>query len=468
MSKDEETTVSKPNSCLGVRHVQAFLLFLAMLLAFGMRVNMSMAIVSMTDSDDENSFDWGSGKQSVILSSFFWGYVILQIPGGELAARFGGKLLIVMCVGINSAVSLLIPIGAYNGGWQLVCAFRVMQGLSQGFLFPATHNLCGKWIPLEEKSRLGTFIYSGAQFGTALQLMASGFISKYWGWPAIFYVNGTLGAIWTAVYVFIGSTSPETSKIISAEEKLYIQTSLGHVGEQKKLRTPWKAIFTSVPFISLIIAHCGHNWGFWTLMTEIPSYMKQVLGVDITANGVNSALPYLTMYLMSFPLGFMSDYMLKKKWLSITASRKISNSVGQWGPALALIGLIYAPAGDVTTAVIILCVVVGLNAGHYTGYLLVHIDMAPNFGGTMMGITNCFANCISIVAPLVAGVILKDQTDPEQWKIVFYLSSVIYIVCNLIYVIFGTSEKQKWNDPQSDDAENDTAITVQQKMEKFV
>lgn len=67
--------------------------------------------------------------------------------------------------------------------------------------------------------------------------MASGFISKYWGWPAIFYVNGTLGAIWTAVYVFIGSTSPETSKIISAEEKLYIQTSLGHVGEQKVSRS---------------------------------------------------------------------------------------------------------------------------------------------------------------------------------------------------------------------------------------
>lgn len=51
----------------------------------------------------------------------------------------------------------------------------------------------------------------------------------------------------------------------------------------QKMQTPWKAIWTSLPFISLIIAHCGQNWGFWTLMTEMPSYMKQVLGVDIKA-----------------------------------------------------------------------------------------------------------------------------------------------------------------------------------------
>jgi MFS family permease len=69
--------------------------------------------------------------------------------------------------------------------------------------------------------------------GTAIQLVASGFIAQYWGWPAIFYVNGTLGVLWVVIYVFIGSATPKTSTIISDEEKLYIETSLGQVGEQK-------------------------------------------------------------------------------------------------------------------------------------------------------------------------------------------------------------------------------------------
>ncbi|CAG9786479.1 unnamed protein product [Diatraea saccharalis] len=407
------------------------------------------------------SFEWSSQRQGVILSSFFWGYVILQIPGGELAAKFGSKLLIIICIAVNSAISILIPVSAGLGGWQLVCACRVLQGLSQGFLYPSMHNIIGKWIPLQEKSSLGTIIYSGtkvarqyyvsarclvrswsecvdvvaalgrcrapllllftpcpglarvragsAHLGTALQLLVSGYIAQYWGWPAIFYVNGTLGILWTVFYIFIGSASPKTSGIISEEEKVYIETSLGHVGVQKKMKTPWKSICTSIPFIALIIAHCGQNWGFYTLLTEMPSYMKQVLGVDIKANGVMSALPYIAMYVLSFPLGFSADYILKKNWLSITACRKISNSIGQWGPALALIGLSYAPA-DTAIAVAILTAVVGLNAGHYTGYMLVHIDMSPNFAGPLMGITNCIANIISMIAPLIAGAILVDQS----------------------------------------------------------
>ncbi|XP_045772829.1 putative inorganic phosphate cotransporter isoform X1 [Maniola jurtina] len=451
----DEVVIKKPSSVLGVRHVQVFMLFLALVLAFAMRVNMSMAIVAMTDRAQDDSFDWNMQTQSVILSSFFWGYIILQIPGGELAAKFGGMVLVTICIGVNSAVSLLIPIGSYYGGWQLVCACRVLQGLSQGFLFPSMHNLIGKWVPLEEKSRLSTLIYAGAQLGTALQLMVSGFIAAAWGWPAIFYANGTLGVIWVVAYVFLGSDSPRTSRMIGEDEKMYIQNSLGHVGTQhKKLPTPWKAIFTSLPFISLIVTHCGQNWGFWTLMTEMPSYMKQVLGVDIKANGVMSALPYLAMYILSFPIGFVSDYTLKRKWVSITASRKLSNSLGQWGPALALIGLSYVPAGHVALAVALLTVVVGLNAGHYTGFMLVHIDMAPNFAGTLMGITNCFANCISIIAPLAAGAMLQDETDPHQWRIVFYVSSAIYFSFNLFFVIFGSCETQTWNEvPDTKDEE---------------
>ncbi|KAG6449214.1 hypothetical protein O3G_MSEX005919 [Manduca sexta] len=410
MADEENNADKKPNGIFGIRHLQAILLLFALVLAYGMRVNMSIAIVAMTDKDSEDSFDWSIQKQSVILSSFFWGYIVLQIPAGELAAKLGGSILVTVCIGINAVVSVLIPWSAYYGGWKLVCACRVLQGLTQGFIVPSIHNLIGKWAPVEEKSRLGALVHSGSQLGNAIQLVAAGFIASIWGWPAIFYANGAVGLLWTIIYIFLGSDSPQKSRMISEEERLYIQSSLGQVGKQKKLKTPWKAIWTSMPFISLIILHCGQNWGFWTLMTEMPSYMKQILGVDIKANGVMSALPYFAMYLLSFPFAFLADYMPNKGWLSVTAVRKLSNSIGFFGPAIALIGLSYTPAGNVMVAVILLTIVVGLNVGHITGLMLVHLDLAPNFAGTLLGITNCSANIISIIAPLVAGAVLKDES----------------------------------------------------------
>lgn len=59
---------------------------------------------------------------------------------------------------------------------------------------------------------------------------------------------------------------------------------------------------------------------------------------------------------------------------------------------------------------------------------LVHIDMAPNFAGTMMGITNCFANIVSIIAPLVAGLILQDEVSNYQLEMLLLLGQQYY--CN--------------------------------------
>ncbi|XP_028173068.1 putative inorganic phosphate cotransporter isoform X3 [Ostrinia furnacalis] len=432
---------------LGVRHLQVLLIFFGLLLAYAMRVNMSMAIVAMTDPHSKHAFNWSTQTQSIILSSFFWGYIVLQVPAGVMANRIGGKSLLAAAVGINSLLVLIIPYCALHGSWKLLCACRVLQGLTQGVVFPSVHNMLGKWVPVAEKSRLGTFAYAGSSLGTALQLMFSGFIAEYWGWPMIFHSVGVLGVVWTGFYVCLGSSSPQDSRVISEEEREYIVRSLGE--SDKKYDTPWTSLLRSVPFVALIVVHCGYNWGFWTLMTEMPSYMKKVLGVDIKSNGMLSALPYLAMYLLSLPFGVMVDYVIRKNWLSLSAARKVSNSIGYYGAATALIVLCYVPP-SITAAATLFTIAVALNVGHLTGFLLVHIDMAPNFAGAMMGITNFLANIISIVAPLVAGAILKDDTDQNEWRVVFRLSAVVYFVTNTIFIIYGTSERQRWNDPDEE------------------
>ncbi|XP_023940699.1 putative inorganic phosphate cotransporter [Bicyclus anynana] len=466
----------------GVRHTQTILLFFGMLLAFTMRVNMSMAIVDMTSNntaianetnveniDMTNSdmasenitsasteankgvhFDWDLQQQSMILSSFFWGYVVLQVPGGELAKRLGGKLLITISVAVNSLISLVLPISAQIGDWKFVIFWRVLQGLTQAFVYPSMHHLVSQWIPLEEKGRLSTIIYAGGQLGIALQLIASGFLATAWGWQAIFYTNGVLGLAWTLAYCFLGSQSPEASKRIAKEELSYIQTSLGRVGEQKKYPTPYKKIALCLPFWAAVIAHCGQNWGFFTLMTEMPTYMKEVLHFNLAKNGILSSLPYLAMFLLSFPMGILTDLIIRRNWLSVSNTRKLFNSIGLWGPALALVGLALAPSHIDWLPVVMLVISVGINAGQYTGFMLISIDLAPNFSSNLMGISNFFANVISIIAPLVCGVIVHDKTDPQEWHKVFYLASGIYFFTNLFFILFTTSEQQSWNEPDID------------------
>ena len=45
--------------------------------------------------------------------------------------------------------------------------------------------------------------------------------------------------------------------------------------------TPWRGILTSLPVWGLAIAQVGHDWGFFTMATDLPKYMKSVLRFSI-------------------------------------------------------------------------------------------------------------------------------------------------------------------------------------------
>lgn len=317
---------------------------------------------------------------------------------------------------ICSLLTILTPWCASVGGWKLICGLRLIQGLCQGVLFPCTHALLSKWSPTEERGVLNTLCYSGCQFGTVAMLAVSGMIATSpLGWPGIFYVSGAIGILWSIVWYIFGASNPAECRLISPEERKFIEDSLGHSDDTPKhYPAPWKKILSSPPFYSLLIVHCCHIWGFWTLLTEIPSYMNKILGMNIKSNALLSALPYAVMWLLSYVFCFTADGLLRKKVLTLAVSRRIFNTIGLGLPALALIGMGYVTKETTSLAITLLVVAVGLNGAIYLGYQVNHIDLAPNHAGTLMGMTNGLANIMGLIAPLAVGFIVTEEVSKEH------------------------------------------------------
>ena len=119
------------------------------------------------------------------------------------------------------------------------------------------------------------------------------------------------------------------------------------VAKPNRPKIPFKAIFTSVPFYAILIAHCTQNWGFYTLLNEMPTYMSQILHFNIKEvhksvrqnhrslfyvifqNAFLSSLPYLCMWLVAIFSSQVADYVRSRGILSTTATRKILNSIGE-------------------------------------------------------------------------------------------------------------------------------------------
>lgn len=168
------------------------------------------------------------------------------------------------------------------------------------------HELLANWAPPQERSQLGGITYSGAQFGTAAAMIVSGALIHSSGWPSVFYVIGGFSILWFILWCFFIYDSPAEHPGISAEELLYIEKSIGtqrqskvrlfltlhwnarlakltllFVYKQEVTPTPWFKIFTSIPVWAIVVGHVGHTWGLYTLLTELPTYMKTVLHFDI-------------------------------------------------------------------------------------------------------------------------------------------------------------------------------------------
>lgn len=76
-------------------------------------------------------FDWSTTEQGLILSSFYWGYVITHLPGGILAEKFGGKYSLGIGILSTAVFTLLTPAVARMGNWVYLCLLRVLVGLGE-------------------------------------------------------------------------------------------------------------------------------------------------------------------------------------------------------------------------------------------------------------------------------------------------------------------------------------------------
>ncbi|XP_076244130.1 putative inorganic phosphate cotransporter protein picot isoform X2 [Calliopsis andreniformis] len=473
-----EAEVPTPKSLVGSRHIVTFMLFLGMANAYVMRTNMSVAIVAMvnhtaiTETEEiptnecgyentvnashnaasDGEFVWDSTMQGYLLSSFFYGYVITQIPFGILAKRYGSKYFLGVGMLINSMFGLLVPISA-RGGYYWLMAVRFIQGLGEGPIVPCTHAMLAKWIPPNERSRMGAFVYAGAQFGTVISMPLSGILSEYGfdgGWPSIFYVFGAVGTIWCIAFLIMVYEDPESHPRIAEDEKKYILSALWGSAGSSSPPVPWRSIVTSLPFWAILIAHMGQNYGYETLMTELPTFMKQILHFDIKSNGTISSLPYLAMWIFSMVISHVADWMISNGKCTHTMTRKIINGIGQFGPAIALVAASYTGCNPWLT-VSLLTIGVGLNGGIYSGFKVNHLDISPRFAGVLMSFTNCLANLAGLLAPITAGYIIVGTPTQAKWRLVFMISAGVYILCATFYIIFGSGQRQSWDNPDKDE-----------------
>ncbi|XP_075981212.1 putative inorganic phosphate cotransporter [Anticarsia gemmatalis] len=401
-----------------------------------------VALANTTEKRHQ-TYQWPKYVQEMVLNAFFLGYMIMMFPMGMVCQRFGGKLPLQIALLVNAVVSIVTPWVTIWGGWKAVCGCRILQGLSQAGTYPGVQALLAKWVPPNERASLSSYVYTGLTVGTVVAFQMAGFLgASRWGWPSTFWAVGGIFFLCFILLTVFGSATPSDHKSISEEEKNYI---MGHAnsGGTKRVKTPWRGIMTSRPYWGTLITHIGSTACFVFFFNEVPSYIHYILNINVKNSGVLSSLPYVASFFTSLAFGTLSDYLTNKNVISVKNARRIFNSIAQFGIAFCL--LLTSYTGN--TAVAVSCLVVAMAAymGIHTGWMLNHIDLAPNFSGTLMATGNTMANFVVVLTPIVVSFVVTDTTNLVQWRIMFFIVAGVSVVSNVIFLVFMSADIQPWN-----------------------
>ncbi|XP_050079160.1 sialin-like [Anopheles maculipalpis] len=439
------------------KYILVMMTFFAIFNQYTMRICLHLAITVMTGDRndtvsgvsiaDEDHFDWDEYEQGIILSAFYWGYTVSHFVSAFVADRFS-KHLLGLSVLITAIFTILTPLAIDVGGSWLLVVVRVLEGIGEGATFPVLSALVAHWIPASQRGFYGSFIFSGCQIGALVGGIGTGyFIEAHNTWRTTFYIWGALAIIWYIFWLFIGFESPETHPYISEEERSELVAQLAE--SRKSMHSypiPWSSILTSCPLWGLIAGQIGHDWGTYLIITDLPKYMKSILQISVSDNGLVTYTPFFSMWLFSILGGWLCDMQIKKQCLSRTNARKFWTTIGSILPAFFMMAASYT-GKDKVLVITYFALCVTFLGGFYPGVKVNTNDLSPNFAGVLMGMVNGIGAVTGIITPYLAGLLTPNQTL-EEWRVVFWIAFAVLNITNVIFIMFASGDIQPWNYPR--------------------
>eukprot|EP01045_Picozoa_sp_COSAG04_P018700 COSAG04_NODE_1751_length_5704_cov_7.226952_1_plen_176_part_10 len=144
-------------------------------------------------------------QAGTLLTGFFPGYLITQMPAGPIVQRIGGKLTLSVCLFGTAVTFLLAPAVMSNGGVAAMSVLLSLNGLLTGPMMPTLQQLNRDWIPdgdADENQerplvvRIQNLAHNSApMLGAFLTpLLARG------GWKRAFYILGGVVSVWGVIW----------------------------------------------------------------------------------------------------------------------------------------------------------------------------------------------------------------------------------------------------------------------------
>ncbi len=390
-----------------IRWLIIWLIFLVSAVSYLDRTNISIAAPVLKVDLGISDVQLGT-----IFTAFLIGYAFSQPIAGRLADRFGAYRIIAAGLVWWSVLTALIAMvsTSFAGAFGLMIALRLMLGIGESVIYPASNRLVANWVPSAERGLANGLIFAGVGFGAGVAPPLVSFIMAAYGWRAAFWASAAIGLVVLAIWLVMARERPDQHPRVRPAERDFIAADIAGrphpaTGSGLPVMLSWGQIFSSRHVRLLTLSYFCFGYVAFIFFTWFFNYLSSVRGLDLKSSGLYGMLPFIAMAIASSTGGYLSDK------LSICFSKR----VGRCYPAalgMALAALFVALATQVADARLA-AVVLALGSGSLylsqSAFWTLSADLGRSSAGSVSGVMNMGCQiggaAVAQISPIIANEI---------------------------------------------------------------
>ena len=355
------------------------LLVIAVLINYIDRGNLALAAPLL-------SKEWGmsTSQLGILLSAFFWTYVLLQVPMGWLVDRFSASSL--LAAGFLAWSGATIFTGLARG-FAALFAMRLLLGVGEAVIFPASSKIFSENLEEKDRGLANGLLVAAIRWGTAVGAFGGGLLMAHFGWRRTFLAIGLLGLLWLPAW------------------QRWKPRPAVHEPQPPAYELPsFASILRLRPFWGASIGHLGENYLLYLLMSWLPFYLVHERHLSATAMAWTAGMIYAIDSTAAIVTGRIADLWIRRG-ASPCSARKWPMVVGLLIAVVSLLGC--AVAGPKTWLPFLVGAAVGCGTACSGVYAVPQTLAGPLLAGRWVGMQNCVANFAGIVAPVLTGFLVE-------------------------------------------------------------
>ncbi|KAB2338569.1 MFS transporter [Cytobacillus depressus] len=415
---------AQPKKKWKVRYSVLLVLWLCWLFSFLDRMVITIALPFIGEDLNLNAT-----AQGLLLSMFFAGYALFQIPGGMLSDKFGFRRVVSIAI---AWWSIFTSLTGLVFSYPLMLLLRFVFGLGEACLPGGSYKAIATYFPSKQRGTATGIQSTVNTLGPALAAIAAAAIIGLYGWRVVFIVMGIPGLA-IAIYIwFKFKDNPKDHPKISKEELAELEEDeAATASEKKKSDVSFKELLKKPILWQMALIWFFFDITFWGFTSWLPSYLIKEKGLSLMSTGVYSALPYLVGTVAIVLGGYISDKMKgNRKWVFIPNS------------LLGGVALYFMfQASSLTMVIVYQCLAAFFMFLAQGGFWALVVDSLPaKIMASGSATVNCFGSIAGFISPFLMGYMIQTS---GSFDTSFIMMIVALVIAALIALTIGGKSKEE-------------------------